>query len=90
MNILVFLLMGLIAGFLAGKIVHDHGFGIFGDLVVGMVGAFVGGIFFTSTQYRSPNFLGATLTAALGAVALLTVVKLVNLALAPSKNLSHQ
>ena len=43
MNIIAFLLVGLIAGYLAGKIVEGHGFGTLGDIVVGIVGAFIGG-----------------------------------------------
>jgi uncharacterized membrane protein YeaQ/YmgE (transglycosylase-associated protein family) len=42
-SILVFLVIGLIAGWLAGKIVEGTGFGLVGDLVVGVIGAFIGG-----------------------------------------------
>jgi uncharacterized membrane protein YeaQ/YmgE (transglycosylase-associated protein family) len=45
MSLLVFLLVGLVAGWLAGKLVKGGGFGLVGDLVVGVIGAFVGGFF---------------------------------------------
>ena len=43
MDLLWFLLIGLVAGWLAGKIMKGSGYGIIGDLVLGIVGAFVGG-----------------------------------------------
>ena len=43
MGIIGFLILGLIAGFLAGKIMSGHGYGIVMDMVLGIVGAFVGG-----------------------------------------------
>ena len=41
-SLLVILIVGLIAGWLAGQIVQGTGFGVFGDLVIGIVGAFIG------------------------------------------------
>jgi uncharacterized membrane protein YeaQ/YmgE (transglycosylase-associated protein family) len=43
MNLLYFLLVGLIAGWLAGKIMRGSGYGLIGDLVVGIIGAIIGG-----------------------------------------------
>ena len=43
MDLIIFLLVGLIAGWLAGQIVRGGGFGLIGDLVVGVIGAFIGG-----------------------------------------------
>jgi len=48
MNIVLFLLIGLIAGALAGRVVSGHGYGVLGDIVVGVVGAFLGGWIFTT------------------------------------------
>jgi uncharacterized membrane protein YeaQ/YmgE (transglycosylase-associated protein family) len=42
MGIIVFLIVGILAGFLAGKIMKGKGFGLLGDLVVGVVGAWLG------------------------------------------------
>ena len=46
MDIVVFLLIGLLAGWLAGKIMKGRGFGLFGNLAVGVVGALLGGLLF--------------------------------------------
>ena len=43
MSIVVWLLVGLVAGFLAGKVVSGHGYGVLVDIVVGIIGAFLGG-----------------------------------------------
>ena len=51
MSILAFLLLGLIAGFLGSKIVAGSGQGILGDVIVGVIGALIGGLLF--------NFFGA-------------------------------
>jgi uncharacterized membrane protein YeaQ/YmgE (transglycosylase-associated protein family) len=47
MNILWFLLVGVIAGWLAGVLVKGGGFGLIGDLVVGIIGALIGGLLFS-------------------------------------------
>jgi uncharacterized membrane protein YeaQ/YmgE (transglycosylase-associated protein family) len=47
MNVLWFLLVGVIAGWLAGVLVKGGGFGLIGDLVVGIIGALIGGLFFS-------------------------------------------
>src|ERR1700746_1710947 len=43
MNIIVWIIVGAIAGFLAGKVVTGHGLGLIWDIVVGIIGAFIGG-----------------------------------------------
>jgi uncharacterized membrane protein YeaQ/YmgE (transglycosylase-associated protein family) len=48
MNFVLFILIGLIAGALAGRIVSGHGFGFVGDIVVGVIGAFLGGWLFST------------------------------------------
>lgn len=76
MNILAFLLVGLIAGWLAGVLMRGHGFGIIGDIVVGIIGALVGGFLFDLVGVSSYGFLGSLVTAVIGAVALLAVIKM--------------
>ena len=89
MNIFAFLLVGLVAGFLAGKTLERHGFGIARDMVIGTIGSFLGGIFFTSTEYHAAIFWEAILMATLGAVVLLVIVNLIQITLAPHKRLTH-
>ena len=47
MSIIAWLILGLIAGFIASKIVNNNGQGIFLDIVLGIIGAFVGGFLFS-------------------------------------------
>ncbi|MFN8512119.1 MAG: hypothetical protein U0232_23505 [Thermomicrobiales bacterium] len=53
MTILGWLLLGLIAGFLASMVMRGGGFGIIGDIIVGIVGAFIGGFLFPGA-HRQP------------------------------------
>jgi uncharacterized membrane protein YeaQ/YmgE (transglycosylase-associated protein family) len=77
MNILSFLIVGIVAGWLAGKLVKGGGFGLVGDLVVGVIGAFVGGFLFSTLGVSAGGgLLGSILVATIGAVVLLYVVRL--------------
>lgn len=76
MNIIAFLLVGLIAGWVASMLVEGHGLGIAGDIIVGIVGAFIGGVVFSALGVYSEGFWGAVATSAVGAVVLLFVVNL--------------
>jgi uncharacterized membrane protein YeaQ/YmgE (transglycosylase-associated protein family) len=76
MNVLWFLLVGLIAGWLAGMLVKGDGFGPVGDLVVGMLGALIGGHLFSGlARGVGGGWLGSILVATLGAVVLLVVLR---------------
>lgn len=76
-SLLVFLFIGLIAGWLAGVLVKGRGFGILGDMVVGVIGAGFGGWIFNMVGLSAYGFVGAVLMAFVGAVAFLAVVKVV-------------
>jgi len=76
-SLLVFLFIGLIAGWLAGLLVKGRGFGIFYDILIGIVGAQIGGWIFGVIGLSAYGFVGAVLMAFVGAVALLTIIKLV-------------
>lgn len=78
MSLLVFLLVGVVAGWLAGKLVRGGGFGLIGDLVVGVIGAFVGGFLFNSLGVSSGGgLLGSIVVATVGAVVLLMLIRLI-------------
>ena len=47
-GIIAWLIVGLVAGFLAGKVMKGSGYGIVGDIIVGLIGAFLGGLLFGS------------------------------------------
>jgi uncharacterized membrane protein YeaQ/YmgE (transglycosylase-associated protein family) len=78
-SLIVILLVGLIAGWLAGKIVQGTGLGIIGDIIIGIIGAFIGRWLFTYFHVRiGVNFwVDAILTATAGAVVLLVILRLV-------------
>jgi uncharacterized membrane protein YeaQ/YmgE (transglycosylase-associated protein family) len=78
MSLLWFLIVGIVAGWLAGKLVKGGGFGLLGDLVVGIVGALVGGFLFSSLGVHSGGgLIGSIIVATIGAVVLLFVVRLI-------------
>jgi uncharacterized membrane protein YeaQ/YmgE (transglycosylase-associated protein family) len=76
--ILIWLLIGAVAGWLAGMIVKGGGFGLPGDIIVGILGAFIGGwLFGLLGIFAGPGILGAIIAATVGAVALLLIIKVV-------------
>jgi uncharacterized membrane protein YeaQ/YmgE (transglycosylase-associated protein family) len=80
-GIVAWLVVGIIAGFLAGKVMKGNGYGLIGDLVVGLVGALVGGFLFGLLVGGTAGFLGSIVVAFLGACALIWIVR----ALAPGR-----
>jgi uncharacterized membrane protein YeaQ/YmgE (transglycosylase-associated protein family) len=78
MHLLLFIVIGLIAGALAGRVVSGHGYGVVGDIVVGVVGAFLGGwIFATFLGVGGGGFFISLFMAFVGAVALLWLIRLI-------------
>ena len=78
MPLLWFLVVGLVAGWLAGVLVKGGGFGVVGDLVVGVIGAFLGGWLFSMLGASAGGgLLGSIIVATVGAVVLLFIVRLV-------------
>lgn len=76
MDFLWFLIVGLIAGWLAGMLVKGGGFGLVGDLVVGVIGAFIGGYLFSLFGASAGGgLIGSIVVATVGAVLLLIVVR---------------
>ncbi len=77
MHWLWFLIVGLIAGWLAGKIMKGKGFGVVGDIVVGIIGAFIGGFLFRTLGISSGGgIIGSLIVAIIGAVILLYLLRL--------------
>ena len=79
MNNVWFLIIGLIAGWLAGTLVKGGGFGLVGDLIVGVVGAFLGGFLFSTLGVSAGGgLIGSLVVATIGAVVLLFLIRLIN------------
>ena len=76
-NLIVFLLIGLIAGWLAGRIMRGGGFGLVGDLIVGVIGAFLGGWIFGLLGISAGGNIGLFVTALVGAIVLLFLLRLI-------------
>ena len=72
-SLIVWLLIGAIAGWLAGQIMKGGGFGLVGNIVVGIIGSLIGG-FLLGGFFSSLGLLGSVITAVIGAVILLFVV----------------
>jgi uncharacterized membrane protein YeaQ/YmgE (transglycosylase-associated protein family) len=74
---LYFLIVGLVAGWLAGKIMKGSGYGIIGDLVIGVIGAFIGGEVFGMLGILTFSLIGSIITATVGAVLLVALIRII-------------
>jgi uncharacterized membrane protein YeaQ/YmgE (transglycosylase-associated protein family) len=75
MHLIWFLLIGLVAGWLAGKLTKGSGYGIFGDVVIGVLGAFVGGFLFRLVGVSAYGTIGSLIMATIGAIVLVMIVR---------------
>jgi uncharacterized membrane protein YeaQ/YmgE (transglycosylase-associated protein family) len=71
-----FLLVGLVAGWLAGKLTKGSGYGVVGDIVIGVLGAFVGGFLFRLVGIGAYGTIGSIIVATIGAIVLIWVVRM--------------
>jgi uncharacterized membrane protein YeaQ/YmgE (transglycosylase-associated protein family) len=82
MGILTWIIVGLIAGWLAGKVMTGGGYGLVGDIIVGVVGGLLGGFIATSVLHIGAAMTGFNLESILvafcGAVVLLVVLRLLS------------
>jgi uncharacterized membrane protein YeaQ/YmgE (transglycosylase-associated protein family) len=75
-GLIAWLVVGLVAGWLAGRVMKGSGYGLIGDIVIGIIGAFVGGLLFTLLlPGSSAGLLGSIVVAFIGAVVLIVVVR---------------
>jgi uncharacterized membrane protein YeaQ/YmgE (transglycosylase-associated protein family) len=74
--LLWFIVIGLVAGWLAGQVVKGRGFGLLGDIVIGVCGALIGGFLFRELGASSGGGLtGSLIVATIGAIVLLLVLR---------------
>lgn len=76
-NLIIFLAVGALAGWLAGIIIKGRGFGLIGNIIVGIVGAVLGGFVFGLLGIVTGGLLGSIIMATIGAVILLYLISLV-------------
>ncbi|MBD2316965.1 GlsB/YeaQ/YmgE family stress response membrane protein [Phormidium tenue] len=78
MNFIWFILIGLAAGWLAGQLVKGTSFGLIGDIIVGVIGALLGGFLFSTFGLSTGGgLLGSLIVATIGAVVLLFGLRLI-------------
>jgi uncharacterized membrane protein YeaQ/YmgE (transglycosylase-associated protein family) len=68
-----FIIIGLVAGWIAGKITTGAGFGLLGNLLVGCGGAIAGGLLFSLIGLKSAGLIGSLVTAVVGAIVCLFI-----------------
>jgi uncharacterized membrane protein YeaQ/YmgE (transglycosylase-associated protein family) len=75
-GILAWLIVGLIAGWLAGQVMKGGGYGVIGDIIMGIIGAFVGGLVFSFLlPGSSAGLIGSIVVAFIGAVLFIALVR---------------
>ncbi|HBS91949.1 MAG TPA: GlsB/YeaQ/YmgE family stress response membrane protein [Erysipelotrichaceae bacterium] len=72
----MFIIIGILAGFLAGKILRGKGYGLIGNLVIGLIGSYVGEFLFNTLNLNAIGTLGSLLMSTVGAVAFLFIMQL--------------
>ena len=77
MEFLWFILIGIAAGWLAGQIMKGGGYGLVGDLIVGVIGALLGGWLFGLAGIASVGLIGQLVVATIGAIVLILVLRLI-------------
>ena len=77
MDLILFLIIGLLAGWLGGRLLNERGFGRPGNLLVGVAGAVIGGFLFDQVGLATGGVLGSLIMALVGALALLSLVSFI-------------
>jgi uncharacterized membrane protein YeaQ/YmgE (transglycosylase-associated protein family) len=77
MHLIWLLIIGVLAGWMAGHVTRGRGFGLLGDMVVGAIGAWLGGAILHVFGLYSFGFIGSLVTALIGAVILLTLIRVI-------------
>jgi len=73
-GLISFLVIGLVAGWLAGQIMKGKGFGLVGNIIIGVLGAVLGGLLFGLLGLSATGTIGSLVTATVGAVVLFAAV----------------
>ena len=77
-SLIVILFVGLVAGWLAGKIVRGTGFGLIGDILIGIAGAFISSLLFPRLGFHlGTGIVSEIIYSAIGAIVLLLIVRLI-------------
>ncbi|MGE5141684.1 MAG: GlsB/YeaQ/YmgE family stress response membrane protein [Rudaea sp.] len=74
-TLVIWLLVGLIAGWLAGVVMRGGGYGVVGDIVIGIVGAVIGGFLFSVLGLGATGLIGSIVVAFIGAILLIIILR---------------
>lgn len=77
-SLIYFVIVGIIAGWLAGQFVKGSGFGLVGDLIIGIIGAVLGGFLFRLIGLTASGLIGEIVVSTVGAIALLMGLRYAN------------
>ena len=76
-SLIIFLVIGAVAGWLAGQIMKGGGFGLVGDIIVGVIGSLIGGWLFGAIGIAAGGLIGSIVAAVIGAIVLLAIIRLI-------------
>lgn len=78
MSFLWFILIGLVAGWLAGQLMKGGGYGVVGDIIIGVIGALLGGFLFSSLGiFPGGGLLGSLVVATIGAIIFIFLLRVI-------------
>ncbi len=75
MYFLIWIISGIVAGWLTGLVMRGHGFGIIGDLIIGLIGGVIGGSLARVVGIFPTGWIGHILVAAVGGIILVAVIR---------------
>jgi uncharacterized membrane protein YeaQ/YmgE (transglycosylase-associated protein family) len=75
MYILIWIISGIIAGWLTGLVMRGHGFGLIGDLIIGLIGGIIGGSLAGLIGIIPTSWIGHILVAAFGGIVLVAIIR---------------
>ena len=76
-DLIIFLVIGAVAGWLAGMIIKGGGYGLVGDIIVGVIGSLIGGWLFGLLGIAAGGLIGSIIAAVVGAIILLALLRLI-------------
>jgi uncharacterized membrane protein YeaQ/YmgE (transglycosylase-associated protein family) len=74
-NTIWFLIIGIVAGWLAGQLMRGHGFGFWVDMIVGVIGAYIGGFLLSVVGVETYGLIGQLIASTIGAVVLVWIIR---------------
>ena len=75
-SLVIFIVIGGVAGWIAGKLMKGRGFGFFGNIIIGIIGALLGGFLFSKLGIVAGGILGSLIIAVIGAMILVFIIGL--------------